>query len=208
MVSIRNHKAAPTTPTSSRSSAAYACYLCYLLASSTHPQRTYVGITNNFHRRLRQHNGELVGGARATRVARPWHPYISVEGFPDQKSSLQFEWMWKHMAPKKSHGKKARITKLRDLLQKEQWTAKSPLANTIPLTVTIYDYQQQQHEIYEDVDRCSPLENTYCWEVDLLTKAAGGDTNTTTFLPDYVQVKHILVSAGDRKANETENNKD
>ena len=32
----------------------------------------YTGITSNIIRRLRQHNGEIVGGAKATRVGRPW----------------------------------------------------------------------------------------------------------------------------------------
>jgi hypothetical protein len=36
----------------------------YILQSKQTPTRTYVGVTNDIHRRLRQHNGHLVGGAR------------------------------------------------------------------------------------------------------------------------------------------------
>lgn len=35
-------------------------------------QRTYVGISIDPARRLEQHNGELRGGAKATRAGRPW----------------------------------------------------------------------------------------------------------------------------------------
>ena len=34
--------------------------------------RTYVGTSTDVARRLRQHNGELTGGARSTRAGRPW----------------------------------------------------------------------------------------------------------------------------------------
>ena len=40
-------------------------YIVYLLINTTH-NKTYLGITNNSVRRLRQHNGELKGGARYT----------------------------------------------------------------------------------------------------------------------------------------------
>jgi len=34
--------------------------------------RFYIGVSNSLPRRLRQHNGALRGGAKATRAGRPW----------------------------------------------------------------------------------------------------------------------------------------
>ena len=42
-------------------------YIIYLLYNNSN-NNTYVGITNNQERRLRQHNGELVGGAKYTKA--------------------------------------------------------------------------------------------------------------------------------------------
>ncbi len=44
----------------------------YLLASEV-ATRTYVGIALDVAMRLRQHNGEIEGGAKSTRAARPWY---------------------------------------------------------------------------------------------------------------------------------------
>ncbi len=78
----------------------------YLLLSST--GATYVGATVDPDRRLRQHNKEIVGGARATgvRVAggETWRRVCLVSGFPNERAALQFEWMWKHL----SRGQKAK----------------------------------------------------------------------------------------------------
>ena len=41
-------------------------YLVYLLVNSSN-NCTYIGCTNNPQRRIRQHNGELVGGAKYTK---------------------------------------------------------------------------------------------------------------------------------------------
>lgn len=72
-------------------------FACYCLCSED--GRTYVGFTVNLDRRLRQHNHELVGGAKATR-GRSWKRICSVVGFPTQQSALQFEWKWKHLTRK------------------------------------------------------------------------------------------------------------
>lgn len=67
-------------------------YVCYLI---TNGRFTYVGITNNMTRRLRQHNGELAGGARSTtRRAlpdRPWYVAAHVTGIARHEDALSFE---------------------------------------------------------------------------------------------------------------------
>ena len=82
-------------------------YLCYCLAQdgvlaggrARGRAATYVGCTNNFPRRLRQHNGELAGGARCTtaacRAGAHWTPVVIALGFVDNHEALSFEWHWK-----------------------------------------------------------------------------------------------------------------
>ena len=72
-------------------------FACYCLASDT--GRTYVGFTVNLDRRLRQHNCELTGGAKATK-GQVWTRILSVTGFPTQRAALQFEWKWKWLTRK------------------------------------------------------------------------------------------------------------
>jgi structure-specific endonuclease subunit SLX1 len=73
---------------------------CYLLATNDGgSQKTYVGVTPDLDRRLRQHNGLLSGGAKATH-GRQWERICHVAGFPDHTSVLQFEWRWKQLSRK------------------------------------------------------------------------------------------------------------
>lgn len=68
----------------------------YLLATVEPPSKTYVGATLDVHRRLRQHNGEISGGARATAtVPGGWYRVCYVSGFENQREALRFEWWWK-----------------------------------------------------------------------------------------------------------------
>ena len=71
---------------------------CYVLrslvrcASGKRSGRSYVGFTTHPKRRIRQHNGEIKGGARVTRSYRPWVMALVVEGFPSKNAALSFEW--------------------------------------------------------------------------------------------------------------------
>ena len=67
-------------------------YLVYLLKSDKY---SYVGMTNDFTRRLRQHNKEIKGGARYTSKRDSWYPVLIIDGFQDIKSAMQCEWRLK-----------------------------------------------------------------------------------------------------------------
>ena len=73
----------------------------YLLATVQLPLRTYVGATIDPDRRLRQHNGALAGGARATsRVPGGWYRVCYLKGFESKREALRFEWWWKRRSAK------------------------------------------------------------------------------------------------------------
>jgi predicted GIY-YIG superfamily endonuclease len=78
-------------------------FYVYLLLC-TDNRNTYVGATMDINRRLRQHNGEIKGGAKATtsKVGKgeKWRRVCYVSGFPDWSSALQFEWRWKQISRK------------------------------------------------------------------------------------------------------------
>ncbi|XVE76776.1 hypothetical protein DITRI_Ditri13aG0007900 [Diplodiscus trichospermus] len=72
----------------------------YLILSTNAPIKTYVGITTDFSRRLKQHNGELRGGAKASRAGRPWICACVIRGFNDQSEACEFETKWKTFSRK------------------------------------------------------------------------------------------------------------
>lgn len=61
----------------------------YVIRSKT--GRTYVGATTDEIRRLRQHNGEIKGGARSTRGFRPWEIIRVIGPIPTQSEALKEE---------------------------------------------------------------------------------------------------------------------
>lgn len=71
----------------------------YILQSSTDPKKSYVGVTQDLTRRLRQHNGKIVGGARYTRRFRPW-TFHSIFQVRSRSDALSLEWRIKHRKSK------------------------------------------------------------------------------------------------------------
>jgi predicted GIY-YIG superfamily endonuclease len=105
-------------------------FYVYLLLSSDNS--TYVGATVDLDRRLRQHNKEIKGGAVATGTkvnkGETWFRVVHVEGFPDWKSALQFEWRWKQLTRKITtsvHPLHRRIIALKQLLELDRPTSKA-----------------------------------------------------------------------------------
>lgn len=107
-----------------------ARYHCYWIRSG---RRNYIGATVNPQRRLRQHNGSLVGGARRTRGNR-WHFACIISGFRTWREALQFEWAFKH-ATRRCRCSGTRRAALSRLLKKTRWTRNAPLAAEVPLQV-------------------------------------------------------------------------
>ena len=63
-------------------------YVVYLLVHTEH-DKTYLGITNNFKRRLRQHNREIKGGAKYTSINKGsgrWFCYLQIQNLTKSKA--------------------------------------------------------------------------------------------------------------------------
>lgn len=104
-------------------------YVYFLVADSN---ATYIGATVDLDHRLRQHNGELKGGAHATSVkvsrGETWRRFCHVAGFPDWQAALQFEWRWKQLTrklPANMHPVERRIRALKALLALDRPTSKA-----------------------------------------------------------------------------------
>lgn len=122
-------------------------WVCYILRSKDpeHSRKTYVGKTNDLSRRLRQHNGELKGGAKYTSGRGPWEPFIVIKGFKFEHECLQFEWAMhnpievdkkkKRKRVVRRQGQKGRCKSLEVILSKKRWTSSAPLMKNYTLSV-------------------------------------------------------------------------
>ena len=122
--------------------------------------KSYIGASVDIHKRLRQHNGEIKGGARATHYGRPRTRVCHVQGFPNERTALQFEWKWKSLSSTGSKRKKVYVKKSENPFSKvnvkhaalkkrlvglwmlsmcEKYTYNAPLSKTIPVKIVWED---------------------------------------------------------------------
>lgn len=73
-------------------------WVCYLIRS-LNSNRTYVGSTNNMHKRLNAHNRG--SGAKAT-AGQTWIPVVIMSGFHHKNACLSFESGWKRLSKKRN----------------------------------------------------------------------------------------------------------
>ena len=84
-------------------------FWCYILYNTKEEYKncTYVGYTVNPQRRIRQHNAEIKGGAKATKKgAGSWEFAALITGFETNNNALSCEWKLKHPDGKKRKNKK------------------------------------------------------------------------------------------------------
>lgn len=80
-------------------------YYCYIIVNDN--DRTYNGYTVNLNRRLKQHNGIIQGGAKATRGRGPWKFIIIVTSpcWDCISIAMQHEWSIKYPTRKRPRPK-------------------------------------------------------------------------------------------------------
>jgi predicted GIY-YIG superfamily endonuclease len=107
-------------------------------------EKTYCGATVNFERRIRQHNCEIVGGAKYTSAAvnsgtSDWSPVFLVHGFPNRVAALQFEWALKKQSLKEKGSRiDRRIRALHSLFKKDRVTLNADLLKNWDLDVEYF----------------------------------------------------------------------
>lgn len=107
-------------------------YLVYILKSDNY---SYIGMTNDFFRRWKQHNRILKGGARYTSKREYWTPVCIIDGFKTKCEAMQCEWKLKRVK-----GVYNRISNLVKILNNDnKWTKNSPLIKNQKLNIYTID---------------------------------------------------------------------
>uniref|UniRef100_A0A6C0F5N9 GIY-YIG domain-containing protein n=1 Tax=viral metagenome TaxID=1070528 RepID=A0A6C0F5N9_9ZZZZ len=120
-------------------------YVVYLLKNKN---KSYIGMTNDFWRRWRQHNGWIRGGAKYTTRNTSdelWMPLLIIDNFKTKKEAMQCEWKLKR---KKGYMKRVEWAYTL-LTSHDRWTQKSPIIKSQKLQVYVTD---DYKHIFQNID--------------------------------------------------------
>jgi len=97
-------------------------HYCYVLRSLVNG-KLYIGYTVDVARRLRQHNRELVGGAKRTLKWAPWEIVIVIGPFDDNHEALSFEWHFQRVT-KNVKKMEVLLDRMHVLMSSKEWSYK------------------------------------------------------------------------------------
>jgi predicted GIY-YIG superfamily endonuclease len=112
----------------------------YIIQSESNSKNTYIGCSNDPFKRLKAHNGIICGGAKYTKMYRPWKHICIITGNNLNKIfALQLEWrLKKHIINnklKRCTGFINRIKNVYNVLNSDQWTKNSIDSNKLKLHI-------------------------------------------------------------------------
>jgi predicted GIY-YIG superfamily endonuclease len=156
----------------------------YLLICSDNA--TYVGATVDLDKRLRQHNGEISGGAVMTtskvKKGKNWSRVCYVSGFPDWRAALQFEWRWKQISRKISPSIspiERRFKSLHKLLSLDKSTSKAIPYNQWTNLPEITFENNIYESLYNSVVVYNPVEPNPPDPLDVVPKSSTETMSST-----------------------------
>lgn len=142
-------------------------FWCYILRNidKKYENHTYYGFTMDPIKRLRQHNGEIKGGAKATK-GKKWEFIMLMTGFKTKNNALSCEWKLKHPEGKRKKNKSfsgidGRIKTINHVLKLEKWTEKCDVLNA-DLEIIVFVAE----DIYKNIDIESIPKNITIIDVD------------------------------------------
>lgn len=126
-------------------------HFCYILYNTENNQ-TYNGYTNNLERRLKQHNGTLKGGARATSRCNSWE-YLVIIGSQEftKIKALSMEWSIRYPTnkrprPKEYQGALGRLNSL-------PFVFNNPKFSSLPISMMVCkEYFEHLFDVCPNMD--------------------------------------------------------
>ena len=121
---------------------------CYILQSTVLKKKTYIGWTVHPKRRLRQHNGEISGGANRTKIGRPWKMICYIMGFPSGYEARSFE-CYLHNPKTRRYSISGQLKTLELTLNRGKW-------KNIPFKIGVYWLQPG----FDKIKNCNNYSST------------------------------------------------